>query len=84
MRTVGIFEAKTHLSSLLEEVEGGESILVTKRGEAIAQIIPIRDSKRSSAEAVLARFEERAKKVKEMFPEPDTMTVREMIDLGRK
>ena len=38
MHTVGIFEAKTHLSNLLEQVENGEQIVITRHGRAIAKI----------------------------------------------
>ena len=35
MIEVGAFEAKTHLSALLEKVKSGEEVLITKRGKAI-------------------------------------------------
>jgi prevent-host-death family protein len=41
MRTVGTFEAKTHLSALLEQVERGEEIMITKHGKAIARLVPV-------------------------------------------
>ena len=33
MVTVGAFDAKTHLSSLLKKVEQGEEVLITRRGK---------------------------------------------------
>jgi prevent-host-death family protein len=41
MKTVGTFAAKTHLSTLLEEVERGEEITITRHGRAIARLVPI-------------------------------------------
>ena len=41
MREVGAFEAKTHLSELLAEVEGGTSVTITRRGKAVAQLVPV-------------------------------------------
>ena len=38
---IGAFEAKTHLSGVLEKVRRGQSFLVTRRGEPIARISPI-------------------------------------------
>jgi hypothetical protein len=38
MRTVGIRELKTHLSQVLREVQGGETVLVTDRGKVIAEL----------------------------------------------
>ncbi len=38
MRTVGTYEAKTHLSSLLDAVLLGEEILITRKGEPVARL----------------------------------------------
>ena len=40
MKTVGAFEAKTHLSALLEEVEAGQPVLITKNGRPVAVLQP--------------------------------------------
>ena len=40
MREIGAFEAKTHLSALLDAVAGGESLIITKRGRPVARLIP--------------------------------------------
>ena len=37
---VGTFDAKTHLSELLERVSEGESFVITRRGRAIARLVP--------------------------------------------
>ena len=39
---VGAYEAKTHLSELLEKVEGGEEFTITKHGSPIAKLVPVR------------------------------------------
>ena len=41
MRTVGTFEAKTHLSTLLEQVERGEEFVITRHGRAVARLVPV-------------------------------------------
>jgi prevent-host-death family protein len=41
MRQVGAFEAKTHLSELLAAVEAGEEITITRRGRAVARLVPV-------------------------------------------
>ena len=38
MREVGAFEAKTHLSALLDEVARGETIIITRRGRPVARL----------------------------------------------
>jgi len=39
MITMGAFEAKTHLSSLLDRVAGGEEVLITKHGKPMARLV---------------------------------------------
>mgnify|MGYP001260956629 CR=1 FL=1 len=41
MKTVGIFEAKNKLSELVAEVERGESIMLTRNGRPVAELVPI-------------------------------------------
>lgn len=43
MREVGVLEAKTSFTALIAEVERtGEGVLVTRRGKAAVQIVPVR------------------------------------------
>ena len=39
MQTVSLADAKAHLSHLIELVEAGEEIIITKRGKAVARIV---------------------------------------------
>lgn len=41
MAEVGAFEAKTHLPKLLERVQKGERIVITKHGRPVAELVPI-------------------------------------------
>ena len=41
MKTVGLFEAKTHFSKLAEEVHAGETITVTKHGVPFLELRPL-------------------------------------------
>jgi prevent-host-death family protein len=41
-KSVGVHEAKTNLSKLLERVSAGEEIAITRRGEEIARLVPTR------------------------------------------
>ena len=54
MRQVGAFEAKTHLSELLAAVEAGEEITITRRGRAVARLVPV--SAATERGAALARI----------------------------
>ena len=40
MTTVGIFEAKNRLSELVERAARGEEIIITRRGEHVARLMP--------------------------------------------
>jgi len=37
--TVGAFEAKTHLSTLLDRVAAGEEVVITKHGKPVARLV---------------------------------------------
>lgn len=40
MREVGSFEAKNKLSALLDQVEHGTEIVITRHGKAVARLVP--------------------------------------------
>lgn len=40
MVQVTVAEAKTQLSSLLDAVEAGEAVVITRRGKPIAELVP--------------------------------------------
>lgn len=42
MREIGIGELKAKLSSVIRRVERGERVRVTRRGRAVADIVPVR------------------------------------------
>lgn len=57
--TVGAFEAKTHLSSLLQRVEAGEVVTITKHGRPIARLVPVNQSESRDWKAFWARVDAR-------------------------
>ena len=59
MREVGAFEAKNRLGALLDQVERGEEIVITRRGRVVARLVPPRpavdpDQARNAAAAIRA------------------------------
>lgn len=46
VRIVNVYEAKTNLSKLLQDVEQGEEILIGRSGEPVARLSPYRREKR--------------------------------------
>jgi prevent-host-death family protein len=52
MREIGAYEAKTHLPRLLDQVEAGATITITRNGRPVATLTPVRDA-RAAAERIL-------------------------------
>jgi prevent-host-death family protein len=40
MREIGAFEAKSKLGQLLDRVEAGEEVVITRRGKVVAKLVP--------------------------------------------
>lgn len=61
MREVGAFAAKNTLGTLLDEVERGEEILITRHGRPVARLVPSSGGiDRAHAQAAMARIRVRA------------------------
>ena len=58
MLTVNLAHAKAHLSELLDKVEAGEEVVITRHGRAAARLQPVLRPKRPLAEMLdeLAAF----------------------------
>jgi prevent-host-death family protein len=54
MKEVGVLEAKTHFSALLDEVSAGAEVLITRHGKAVAKLVPSEPQPRDRREAVAA------------------------------
>jgi len=49
--SMGAFEAKTHFGQLIERAIHGEETLITRRGKAVAKIVPISSTDVESAKS---------------------------------
>jgi prevent-host-death family protein len=49
MARVGMHEAKTHLSRLVERVEAGEDVVIQRNGKPVARLVPVTEEPRSLA-----------------------------------
>jgi prevent-host-death family protein len=58
IKSIGAYDAKTHLSDLLDRVAGGEEITITRHGRPIARLVPIATD--ASQEAIRAVSELRS------------------------
>jgi prevent-host-death family protein len=53
---VGAFEAKTHLSALLDRVAAGEEVVIARRGRPVARLVPAASAQREDVGAIIARI----------------------------
>jgi prevent-host-death family protein len=71
-REVQASEAKTHFARLLDEVERGETIIITRHGQAIARIVPEASLRQKEIDQALEDLSELGKQT-------GTITVEEIL-----
>lgn len=81
MTVVGAFEAKTKLSELLDRVEKGEEITITRHGKVVARLVPGCKPEMTP--------EERDRLMREFWARPnrprlDGLSIKELIEEGRR
>ncbi len=79
METVGAYEAKTHLSKLLERVIKGERITITKHGVPVAILQPPLHLRKTEPRKVIAEL----RKFREKHALKG-LSIRDMIEEGRR
>lgn len=80
MREIQASEAKTHLPRLLDEVERGETLIITRHGRRIARIVPELDRHQEEIDKALEG-------IRQIRQRTGPVTVEEMLsarDEGRK
>jgi prevent-host-death family protein len=81
MATVGAFEAKTKLSELLDMVERGEEVTITRHGEPVARLVPVRgDAERARVKALI----EEIKETRKGLTLGGGISIKELIEEGRR
>jgi len=81
MLEIGAFEAKNKLGTLLDRVEHGEEILITRHGKPVARLVPTASRiDKQQARAALQRIRRRVGKLKEAS---DWTVVKADRDAGR-
>jgi prevent-host-death family protein len=84
---VGAFEAKNTLGTLLDRVERGEEIIITRHGKAVARLVPEdRKPSRDQVQAAFDRLRERARKYARENPNQppfDWEEIKKLRDAGR-
>ncbi len=79
MERVGIYDAKAHLSEIVERVESGSEVIITRRGKAVARIVPMQTPTKDRRTLAAKRIRElRAKWA------ISSVSIRKLIDAGRR
>ena len=79
MVEVGAFQAKTHLSHLLDQVERGETVVITRHGRPVARLVPVAGSSMDDRRRAIAQLKELRK-----GQTLGGLPLRELIDQGRR
>jgi len=79
MQEIGAYEAKTHLPRLLDLVERGERITITRHGKRVACLVPASEVDRDKVDAAIAKI----KKIRQNNT-LDGLSIRELIEEGRR
>ncbi len=79
MKTIGSYEAKTHLPRLLSRVVKGEQITITRRGVPIVRLIPVNPVPVDSIKEVI----EKIRAFRKRHPIKG-VSIQKMIQEGRK
>jgi len=64
MNEIGAFEAKNTLGTLLDRVERGEEIVITRHGKAVARLVP--NTRRIDQPQVQSAFQRIRKRAKQL------------------
>lgn len=91
MREVGVLEAKTHLSALLDAVErDGETVTITRHGRVVAKLSPAGDDdiapapRRASAAELTERFRALRKRIAAANPNNENLTWEDLKEDARR
>jgi len=80
MRSVGLFQAKNGLSALVEKASKGEEIMITRRGEPVAMLVPANRRSRCPAREVIEHIRQTRKGARL----PRGYHLRRLIEEGRR
>ena len=83
MIKVGCFEAKTKLAELLDKVEAGESVTITRYGNPVARLVPVQPDLDPERLRALVDEIKRTREGRGKPPGRGT-TLKELIQAGRK
>ncbi len=78
MAIIGVYEARTRFSELLDRVSKGERFIITRRGVPVAVIGPVAPQRRRKVEEVIGEIKKFREKHK-----LNGLDIKELIEEGR-
>jgi prevent-host-death family protein len=79
METIGTFEAKTHLTRLLQRVAAGEEFTITRHGARVARLVPVKPAGSRQLRETIAKLKQ--------FSKGQTLgrlKIKDLINKGRR
>ena|SRR5436190_24195140 len=87
MESIGLFEAKTHLSELIARVQAGEEVVITRHNKPVVKLVPVQDSakldnrkRKAAVKALFGLREDIRKRTAGMSSDEIVQMVRDMRD----
>jgi prevent-host-death family protein len=80
MTSIGFYEARTHLSELLDQVARGKTILITRRGKPAALLAPPPAEPKKDVRQVIAEM----KALRRGNTLGEGRSIRDLIEEGRR
>lgn len=82
MESIGIYEAKSRLSELVEKAEAGQEVTITRRGRPVAKLVRVRPGREVDRRAIMAEIRAFARRNK-LARRVSMRELRRMIAEGR-
>jgi prevent-host-death family protein len=83
MESIGIYEAKSKLSQLVERAEAGHVVVITRRGRPAAKLVPARPRREADRKAIMDEILAFSKTVK-LKKRLTLRELRDAIEWGRR
>jgi prevent-host-death family protein len=79
MERIGIYDARAKLSELIDRVQSGEEVVLTRHGEPVARLVPEKARRKRSRAAAVVRIRALARRLNIR-----DVDVRNLIEEGRR
>ena len=76
---IGIYDAKSRLSALIDKVRAGKEVVITRHGEPIAKLVPMRPVQAADAAGLVRDIRALRKRLNVRI----TVPLRKLIEAGR-